>query len=1218
MTVLNTADALYVGAEAVEAVYLGLDQVYASGPLIRLTGRTVAETAATGTTVGTLSVVNATGTPTFTLTDSAGGKFAITGALLKTNAALDYETATFHTITVHVTGMTPTVADRTFIVLVTDVVEPVIVLTGTSISESASIGAIVGTLSIANAYTGTPVFTLPGSAGGKFAVSGNNLTVAGALDFETAPSHSITVAVSGITPAAANKPFTITVTDVLELDPVLQLTGTTVNEDAAVNTTVGTISLTGTYTGSPVYTLTDSAGGKFNISGALLRVNAALDYETATTHSVTVAVSGITPAAANKAFTVVVLDITEATGATFDPGAKSTLIALSGGNLTATALGTAGSSAKTVRATVSKTTGKYFCKFTIVEITSLETEVSICNASTPVEGPTVPGSTDAPAHGCGYISNGYVIYDNGTFGGLTYGPIDTYTTGDVISMAVDLTAERIWFRKNALLWNNSGSADPATGVGGFDISAAIQGDAFFPAVSFKTEIPNIGDVTADFSGTGAPSGFDPWGGGGTVGTTKNIVTHYGAVADGGWASTTLSITSGTNMLTAGSAIWTSGDVGKAIVIPGIPFVTSLQRNTITAVGGTPTGSQVTLALNCPFTHTNFPCIVSWGTNNGKTSDVDGGGVDGPFATFRNEFQGQAVTLTIPAGIYLVGNGNFGGLFDGIRNITCNAAGATLCGGAFQIQASAQYQAAGHMGYTASVSAGATQVMLTNPSADVSKFTVGGYAMMSGFDMQHGGYPTNQALFEYLLITAIDSDSGSPTYGRITFLTPLVNSYLSTWPVFYTGEMNYGGPASLYAMNPKFNHISVVNDLTIAQQEQYGVSGLQLTFNNCVFKGEGQLGPHMTMAKTIVFNNCDLTGMSIEVDKLCESVTSIGSTWGGLYVQSSSINELILDDTDVVFTVFTPRKLIIRNGCTIGTLIPGPVAYGYADELEVSDSHIGYFGSDTYHGSGIEFRSGDAVFSGDGIEEDFTMSGGVITIPQTMRLTGASQWAMTGGRVNFWDANLGSLGLFTITDVTDTGTDILVHTDWARIGGAFPPSTYVDGLWLVTHNVARCTFDNVDGNPEVEMLSDLPANTPLGSRYLRTFDGSVVNSGFWQLRGRIKKVVVAVPTAYSGPTLVATATLVFGNAAIKMSDGSNVPWNQVINLKTTGTRTFDVDVDPYPTAWSGGVTGDTLTGMSEALWSTSNFYMVMTDITAETVPPTVRPVFTVEVITDLGF
>jgi hypothetical protein len=90
----------------------------ASGPQIQLSGSTIPDTATSGTTVGTLSVVRATGSPTFTLSSNPGALFSITGALLKTAATLS---AGSYPITVHVTGMTPSVPDRAFLITVTHI-----------------------------------------------------------------------------------------------------------------------------------------------------------------------------------------------------------------------------------------------------------------------------------------------------------------------------------------------------------------------------------------------------------------------------------------------------------------------------------------------------------------------------------------------------------------------------------------------------------------------------------------------------------------------------------------------------------------------------------------------------------------------------------------------------------------------------------------------------------------------------------------------------------------------------------------------------------------------------------------------------------------------------------------------------------------------------------------------------------------------------------------
>lgn len=93
------------------------------GASILLSGVTVSEDATVGTLVGTFSVINATGTPTFTLEDDAGGLFVLDGNDLEVAAALDYETATSHQIEVSVAGTTPAIANRMFTINVTNIAE---------------------------------------------------------------------------------------------------------------------------------------------------------------------------------------------------------------------------------------------------------------------------------------------------------------------------------------------------------------------------------------------------------------------------------------------------------------------------------------------------------------------------------------------------------------------------------------------------------------------------------------------------------------------------------------------------------------------------------------------------------------------------------------------------------------------------------------------------------------------------------------------------------------------------------------------------------------------------------------------------------------------------------------------------------------------------------------------------------------------------------------
>lgn len=106
-------------------LFVGM-QSGASGPSIQISAASVAEDAAIGDLVGTLSVGGGEGAYAFTLTDDAGGLFAIDlvdDTRLEVAGALDYETATTHSVTVTADNGVDDPISRTIVIRVTDVQE---------------------------------------------------------------------------------------------------------------------------------------------------------------------------------------------------------------------------------------------------------------------------------------------------------------------------------------------------------------------------------------------------------------------------------------------------------------------------------------------------------------------------------------------------------------------------------------------------------------------------------------------------------------------------------------------------------------------------------------------------------------------------------------------------------------------------------------------------------------------------------------------------------------------------------------------------------------------------------------------------------------------------------------------------------------------------------------------------------------------------------------
>jgi len=126
---------------------------------------------------------------------------------------------------------------------------PVINLSGTTVSETATIGTLVGVLSVSGG-SGVYAFTKIADPDLKFAVSGSNLDTAALLDYEAGQSHSVTVQADNGVDVPFSRLFTITVTNVPEQPALSALTlpasinvGTTVNITGATagSTITGTV-----------------------------------------------------------------------------------------------------------------------------------------------------------------------------------------------------------------------------------------------------------------------------------------------------------------------------------------------------------------------------------------------------------------------------------------------------------------------------------------------------------------------------------------------------------------------------------------------------------------------------------------------------------------------------------------------------------------------------------------------------------------------------------------------------------------------------------------------------------------------------------------------------------------------------------------------------------------------------------------------------------------
>ncbi len=201
---------------------------------ISLSDNSVAEDAALGTLVGTLSAndPNRDDSHSFSLVAGAGAvdnaAFSIEGAQLKTAQAFDYETKNSYSIRIRATDRSGFTFEETFTITITEGnhAPTDISLSNSSVDENADAGTVVGTLSATDSDAeDTHTFSLVSGAGATdnaaFTIAGSSLKTVEVFDYETQNSFSIRVRATDGAGLFTEKELTITVID-LDEGPALE------------------------------------------------------------------------------------------------------------------------------------------------------------------------------------------------------------------------------------------------------------------------------------------------------------------------------------------------------------------------------------------------------------------------------------------------------------------------------------------------------------------------------------------------------------------------------------------------------------------------------------------------------------------------------------------------------------------------------------------------------------------------------------------------------------------------------------------------------------------------------------------------------------------------------------------------------------------------------------------------------------------------------------
>jgi hypothetical protein len=297
---------------------------------IELSGSSVPENEPAGASVGTLSSVDpdAGDTHSYELVAGAGdddnGSFTIAGTTLETSAVFDYEAKSSYSIRVRSTDDGALTFEKQLTISVGNVNEgPTdIVLSSSTVPENQAAGATVGTLSSVDPDAGdTHSYELVAGSGdadnGSFAIDGSTLQTDAVFDFEAKNSYSIRVRTTDAGSLTFEQVLAISVSNVNEDPTDIALSSTTVGENEASGTTVGTLSASDpdaadTHSFSLVSGTGSDDNGSFTIAGSSLQTSAVFDFEAKNSYSIRVRATDNGLLSFEKQFTISVSNVNEA------------------------------------------------------------------------------------------------------------------------------------------------------------------------------------------------------------------------------------------------------------------------------------------------------------------------------------------------------------------------------------------------------------------------------------------------------------------------------------------------------------------------------------------------------------------------------------------------------------------------------------------------------------------------------------------------------------------------------------------------------------------------------------------------------------------------------------------------------------------------------------------------------------------------------------------
>lgn len=284
---------------------------------ININNNTISENSPINTTIGTLSTDDQSGTSiTYELLNQTD-KFNILNNVLRSSIVFDYESLNSYNVEIRSTNATGGYYDKIFTILIANAPPSSINLSSVYIQENIQSGTNIATISGVDPAGGTLVFNLVSGIdsddNNSFEILGTTLKLASnvSINYESKNEYKIRLRATDSSGLYIEQPFILTVTNLNESPTDIILSNNSISENNEINAVIG--SLTGIdpdLNESFVFSIV-SGSDKFNINDNNLRASVVFDYESNTSHDVTIRITDLAGLTFDKTFTINVTNVVE-------------------------------------------------------------------------------------------------------------------------------------------------------------------------------------------------------------------------------------------------------------------------------------------------------------------------------------------------------------------------------------------------------------------------------------------------------------------------------------------------------------------------------------------------------------------------------------------------------------------------------------------------------------------------------------------------------------------------------------------------------------------------------------------------------------------------------------------------------------------------------------------------------------------------------------------